>query len=399
MTKTKREPIAGSSLLIATRFVRSIGQGLMAVAFTLQLHALGWSAAAIGSLLAAALGGGVVFTGLSGPLSDRIGRRALLIWFEVAHAATAVLAALHPTVAVLGLASFVGQFGRGANGVAGPFGPVEQSWLAALSAAPAGGQEDGGRTFSVNAAMGFLGMGLGALLTMLPAGWGVAAQGQFLVVAAGAVAAGLILLVVPDPRTAPQPKAAQAVVRQENRMLMRLALANVMQGAGIGLSGPLIAYWFAVRFGATAALIGPVMAASFFLTAATTLLTGNLAARFGLVRTVVASRLIGLMMLLVLPFSPNFLVAGALFLGRGLFNRGTVGARNAFTMTLVRAERRGFAASVNAISMQVPRAVGPILAGVLFDSGAFALPFLLAAALQGGYIAVFGLGFRERRDA
>lgn len=389
MTETKRRPIAGSTLLIATRFVRSIGQGLMAVAFTLQLHALGWSAAGIGMLLAGALGGGVVLTGISGPLSDRIGRRRLLIGFEVAHMLTAVLAFWIPSLAVLALASFVGQFGRGANGVAGAFGPVEQSWLAAL-----GGQEDGGRMFSVNAAVGFLGMGLGSLLATLPVGWGMAAQGQFLVVAAGALVAGLILLVVPDPKLAPPPQTSSAVLHEENRMLTRLALANVMQGAGIGLAGPLLAYWFAVRFGATPAQIGPVMAASFFATAVTTLVTGGLAARFGLVRVVVMSRILGLLMLVALPFSPNFWVAGALYLARSLFNRGTVGARSAFTMNLVRAERRGFAASVNAISMQVPRAAAPILAGVLFDSGAFALPFLLAAVLQGGYIAVFGLGFR-----
>ncbi|MDE2334762.1 MAG: MFS transporter [Rhodospirillales bacterium] len=384
----------GRSLLIAARFVRSIGQGLMAVAFTLQLRALGWPAASIGTLLAAALAGGVVLTALSGPLSDRVGRRALMVAFEVAQALSAAAAAWQPSVAVLAVAAFVGQYGRGANGVAGPFGPVEQAWLAAL-----GGQEDGGKTFSVNAAMGFLGMGVGALLAMLPAGWELAAQGQFLVVAVGALVNAVILLAVPDPQAAPPPAAPARVVQQENRNLAKLALANALQGAGIGLAGPLLAYWFAVRFGVTPEQIGPVMAASFAATAATTFVTGTIAARFGLVRTVVASRILGLLMLLALPFSPNFAVAGALYLARSLFNRGTVGARSAFTMGLVRAERHGFAASVNAISVQVPRALGPILAGVLFDSGAFALPFVLAAALQAGYVAVFGLGFRDQPGA
>lgn len=363
----------------------------MAVAFTLQLAALGWSAAAIGALLAGALAGGVVLTGVSGPLSDRIGRRALLVGFEVAQVITAIAAARYPSVAVLSLASFVGQYGRGANGVAGPFGPVEQSWLAALR-----GQAHGGRTFSVNAAMGFFGMGLGSLMAMLPAGWGVAAQGQFLVVAAGAAICAAVLLVIPDPALPPPPPAPTTEIEHENSMLRRLALANALQGAGIGLTGPLISYWFADRFGATPAMIGPVMAASFGATALTTLVTGNIAARFGIVRTVVASRLVGLVLLVALPFSPTFLIAGAIYLARSLFNRGTVGARSAFTMNLVRAERRGFAASVNAVSMQVPRAIAPIFAGILFDTGTLALPFLLGAVLQGGYIAAFGLGFRGR---
>jgi MFS family permease len=394
MTETTRKPIQGRSLLIAARFVRSIGQGLMAVAFTLELHALGWSAAAIGTLLAAALAGGVVLTAISGPLSDRIGKRALLIGFELAQTVTAAAVFWHPSIALLSLASFVGQYGRGANGVAGPFGPVEQAWLAAL-----GAQRRGGQAFSVNAAMGFLGMGVGAMLAILPSGWGVAAQGQFLVVAAGGLVCAAILVVVPDPRLPPPPELAVSVVRQENRQLAKLAFANALQGAGIGLSGPLLAYWVAVRFGATPALIGPMMAASFVVTAATTFATGGIATRFGLVRTVVISRTLGLGMLLALPFSPNFAIAAALYLGRSLFNRGTIGARSAFTMNLVRPERRGFAASVNAISTQIPRAAGPILAGVLFDTGAFALPFLLAAGLQGGYILIFGLGFRGQENS
>ena len=42
-------------LLITTRFVRSVGQGALAVDFTLYLRALHWSAVAISAVLSAAL--------------------------------------------------------------------------------------------------------------------------------------------------------------------------------------------------------------------------------------------------------------------------------------------------------------------------------------------------------
>ena len=58
-------------LLLATRFVRSVGQGALAVDFTLYLRALHWSAVAISGVLSGALLVGVVLTLVAGPLSDR----------------------------------------------------------------------------------------------------------------------------------------------------------------------------------------------------------------------------------------------------------------------------------------------------------------------------------------
>ncbi|HVY14955.1 MAG TPA: MFS transporter, partial [Rhodopila sp.] len=66
-------------LLLTVRFIRSIGQGALAVGFTLYLHALGWSAPAISAVLSAALVLGVVLTLIAGPLSDRAGRRRFLL--------------------------------------------------------------------------------------------------------------------------------------------------------------------------------------------------------------------------------------------------------------------------------------------------------------------------------
>ena len=63
MTPKDRTPDDASRttrLLITTRFVRSIGQGALAVDFSLYLRALNWSAVAISAVLSAALLVGVV---------------------------------------------------------------------------------------------------------------------------------------------------------------------------------------------------------------------------------------------------------------------------------------------------------------------------------------------------
>jgi MFS family permease len=67
-----------------------------------------------------------------------------------------------------------------------------------------------------------------------------------------------------------------------------------------------------------------------------------------------------------------------------------VGARQAVGLKLVGSGRRGLAASLNAISMQVPRAIGPVIGGWLLEANLLALPFSVAAALQAGYLARTG---------
>lgn len=385
-------------LLLTIRFIRSIGQGALAVGFTLYLRALGWSAPAISGVLSGALALGVVLTLIAGPLSDRGGRRRFLFSYEVAQWLAGLAAAFSGAPAILWAAALVGGFGRGGNGSAGPFQPVEQAWMAqALTPA------ERGPVYSLNAALGFLGNAAGAVIAGSPAlmhgvlPGALAYRPLFLVSAVGSLLCCALILRTPDSEAVPPPEAPPTPRedRQENRLVLRLMVANVMNGAGVGATGPLIAYWFAIRFGEGPAEIGPLMAAGFLMAAAASIGAGSLTRWMGVVRAVVGMRLVGLALLIVLPFAPSFGLAAALYVLRGMFNRGTTGARSALNVSLVRARRRGFASSMGNVSMQVPRAISPMLTGVLFAAGDLALPFLIGAAFQGAYLALYYWGFRS----
>jgi MFS family permease len=392
------------ALLIGARAARSVGQGALAVDFALYLRALGWSGAAIGILLMASLLLATVLTAAAGPLSDRFGRKRFLIGYEVAYALAALAALSSSRSTVIVIAALIGGFGRGANGTAGPFAPVEQAWLA--QAVP---RQQRGRLYSGISATGFAGMAAGALLAALA---GVAAPHLgpvlahrllFAPVLLGSLLCLGFLAAAIDLPSAPPPAAAepeQAVRRGENALLLRLTVANALQGVGIGLTGPLIAYWFAERFGHGPGVIGPLMAAGFALATVMSLLTGRLAGQHGIVRVVVGMRLVGLALMVALPLVPSFPVAAAIYLLRSGFNRGTNGARQALSISLVRPHRGGFAASLSAISIQIPRAIGPVLAGALFDAGLLAAPFLAGAVFQAGFLWLYQVSFRdyERRS-
>ena len=385
-------------LLMVSRFVRSVGQGVTVASFALYLHALGFDGTVIGAILTAGLVFGAALTAVAGPLSDRRSRRTMLLLYEVASGIAAFAVMLTANETVLIVAATIAGFGRGANGAAGPFAPVEQAWIA---------REVDGATrrnaLSYNATVGFLGMAAGAALALLPSLFSgdVTLAGYRLLFAVPAVSSIIVVVALAlthephesDARPASPSPADHHITREENRQLRRLAIANTVNGFGVGMIGPLIAYWFALRYGKGLSTIGPALAVGFVLAACGSMLSGRLATRFGPVRAVLLMRGFGILSLAAMPFAPAFGVAVALYAIRSAFNRGTVGARQAVTADLTRAERRGTAASIQNLSLQIPRAVGPLIGGWLIHRGDLALPFLIAAALQAAYIVLYGLFF------
>ncbi|MEN6333206.1 MAG: MFS transporter [Phycisphaerales bacterium] len=253
-------------------------------------------------------------------------------------------------------------------------------------------------------------MGLGAFIAMLP---------SFLHAAVGHVLAYrllFLLVIIPSAINLvlfyraketyrgsgagtdlpPEEQARDARVRrQENKALLQLMFVNAFNGLAIGLTGPLISYWFALKFHVGPSYIAPVIAASFLLTAKLSYLTGRVSLRMGIVRPVVIGRLVGLILYAILPLIPVYWLASLIYLLRTVFTRGPAGAQQALAISIVREHRRGLASSLNVVSFLVPRSIGPGFSGRLLDLGMFGLPFYLAAGLQSVYLIGYARFFRE----
>jgi len=427
------DPVARG--LMSARFLRSMAQGALVVDFVLYLKALGWGAASIGLLLGATGVVGAVLLLAAGMLSDRFGRRPFLMGYQLASAVGALAVVVFPHSWVLVLTAVLLGYGRGANGAAGPFAPVEQAWLAA-SVSPAGRSQ----AFSLNAALGFLGMGFGTLIgSAVPlferylAGPAAYEPLFVLNLVVALVTTWMIARLHEPPRRAPEaagggpvpppipstpgapaheapPRAAKpeggasgtaetaGVTRRENVALTLLTTVNSINAIGIGLIGPLLPYWFAVRFGVGPEAIGSVYAVTFLLTAVSSVVTGEMGARVGVVRSIIGPRALGVLLLIAMPLMPAYGWAAGIYAVRSILNRGTAGTRQAFSMALVRDARRGLAGSLNALSFRLPSAVGAAAAGWLIGLGLLDLPFFIASGFQFAYVALFGTVLRRYED-
>lgn len=409
--------------LILVRGLRSLGQGALVVDLALYLKALHWSAVSIGGVLSSGGLFGALLILFIGVLSDRLGRKGFLIAYELLTMASALTALLSADKVLLFCAIIVAGFGRGASGGAGPFMPAEQAWLTTYVE-----RKNRGSVFSFNNAVGFLGMAIGALLGGTPHFLQAYLSQQasfypiFIFVLVLSFVQLLFILTIQEVRSGgEQPAAAEKkpdsattapnrfkkktepteeiqVRKRENKALLQLAGVTMLNGLAVGLTGPMMSYWFAERYHVSSAAIGGTIALSFVLTSISSLINGWLSGRMGMVSSTTRIRLIAVILMCLLPLAPTFGAATVIYVIRIALNRGTQGNRAALSASITRDHRRGTALSVNAFAMRMTAAAGPTVSGYLMELGEFALPFYLTAALQFGYTLLYQKLFRKYED-
>jgi MFS family permease len=119
--------------LFVLRILRSIPQGYLGIILPLYLALLGYSALALGTLLAFSAIAAALISMLTGVLSDRFGRKALIAIISLLFAVGDVGFAFARSFFWIVTFAAIGSIGRGgalAGGAWGPFYPAVQALVA-----------------------------------------------------------------------------------------------------------------------------------------------------------------------------------------------------------------------------------------------------------------------------
>lgn len=388
--------------LMLVNLIRSIGQGMMVVVLALYLDALGWSSVKIGTVLAAGGLLSVFLAPLVGIFSDRVGRKPFVLLSELSTAGCALIGILSINPVLLFIAITFSGFGKADAGSASPFAPAEQAWLASFIK-----PSERGKIYSLNNALSFFGMATGAMLVgtlsfgNLSLGISVYHLAFYSTFAFSIATAAIVVTVSGEPfnrKEKPMEKMTQIeevkITKEENTAILKLAGINVLNGIAIGLTGPMMAYWFSVKFGVSSAQIGGTLALTFFATGIISTFQAGISKKYGTVQSIVMVRYIACLLLVLMPLLSSYALVSILYILRTALNRGSQGAAQALSVSLTRGKRSGFASSINLLSMRLPISIGPYITGYLFGLGALALPFYLAAGLQGSFAYLYGKAFR-----
>jgi MFS family permease len=397
------------ALLFATRAVRLFAYGLLSVVLVLYLAELGHSEARIGTLLSATLlGDGVLSLWLT-THADRMGRRRMLVAGALLVLVAAVVFATARSFPVLLAAAIVGVLSPGGNEV-GPFLAIEQAALA-QRIRPARRTT----TFAWYSLAGSLATAAGALAggglvaALEAAGVGRLASHRAALLAYGVLGAALAVLFLLLSREVEAPPAAE---RRPARVLDPALGLGRSRGVVLRLSGlfaldafaggfvvqSFVAWWFHERFGASPATLGAIFFGANLLAGVSALGAGRLAARFGLVPTMVWTHLPSNVLLVLVPLMPTLPLAIAVLLLRFSISQMDVPTRQSYVMAVVEPGERAAAAGVTGIARTVGAGLAPAAAGPLYASAAASgLPFAVAGLLKIAYDLLLWRGFRAAR--
>lgn len=388
--------------LFMGRALRSLSLGYLNIIVPIYLVSLGYSAVRIGVVFTAGSLGSMALTAAVGLLADRFGRKPMLIALGLLTATSGALFAISQSFGVLLLAAAAGTIGRGggagSGGSFGPYFPAEQALIAEHA-----GDRRRTMAFGVVSLIGVLAGATGSLVATLPSllhlGFGLSSEtgerALFALTALLGVAMAIVILPVQERPRAPRASGAPRLGPATRRMLPRFLLTNATNGLAVGMLGPVVVYWFHVRYGATSAELGALYFLANIAAAPSNLMAPVLSKRLGAVNAVVAARSLAVLLLAAMAIMPSFWLAGAMLLLRTQVNTLSGPIRQSFLMGVVDEADRSTAAGISNLPLQALSSAGPTVAGQLMQSVWLELPILLAAGLQGVNAALYYAFFRN----
>ena len=159
----------------------------------------------------------------------------------------------------------------------------------------------------------------------------------------------------------------------------------------------LAAYWFHTRLGVPPAVLGSIFFGANILAGVSALLAARVAARIGLVQTMVFTHIPSNVLLMLVPLMPSLPLAVALLLARFSISQMDVPTRQSYTMAVVEPDERSAASGVTTIARSIGSAISPSLAGMLISASLLSLPFLLAGGIKIVYDLTLYLNFRAMK--
>lgn len=139
----------------------------------------------------------------------------------------------------------------------------------------------------------------------------------------------------------------------------------------------------ALLFAADIDTIGAIFFAANILAGISALLAARIAARFGLINTMVFTHIPSNVLLMLVPLMPTLPIAVFVMSLRFSISQMDVPTRQSYTMAVVAPDERSAAAGVTSIARSLGMAVSPALSGALLAGTiTFSAPFFIAGGLK-----------------
>ncbi len=370
--------------LVLARGLRGFADGMVSVLLASYLLDLGFSAGQVGVLITGTLIGSALLTLAVGVFGQFAAPRFILLGASGLMLATGLGFASFTEFWPLLLVAVIGTLNPSGGDVS-VFLPTEQAVLS-------GAAEGQSRTalFARYNLAGIFCAALGALFSGVPV---VIARSQdwdlldaqrvgFVVYAIVALLVGLIYRGMPKPYASGQGRRAAPLAKSRGVVLRLTALFSIDSFGGGFVVQSLLVLWLLQRFDLSVETAGVIFFTAGMLSAFSQLASAWLAARIGLIRTMVYTHLPANLFLIAAAFMPTAPLAIAFLLARTALSQMDVPARQSYVMSVVPPEERAAAASVTNLPRSFAAAFSPALGGLLLSHTSFGWPLVIAGVAK-----------------
>ena len=382
-------------LLFVARALRGFGDGFAIIVLPAYLSAIGFDAAEIGLVAAAALLGTAVFTLGVGFVAPRYDLRNLLIAGAALMICTGLAFAQAIVIWIVIAVAFFGTINP-STGDIGALIPLEHAMLTYGV-----GNERRTHVFARYSLIGALSMAVGALAAAAPdllAATGMERNAAFKLMfyayAVLGLACAAIYLCLPHAHAEQRPPAAP--LKELRTVVYKLAaLFSLDAFAGGFVVQSLLALWLFQKFDMSLGAASVFFFWTTVLSAFSYPLAAWIAKRIGLVNTMVFTHIPSSLCLIFAAFSSSLPVALGFLLVRSALSQMDVPTRSSYVMAVVTPPERPAAASVTAVPRSLASSLSPALAGALFSASFLALPLILCGTLKIIYDVALLFSFRH----
>ena len=388
------------TILFITRTTRLFAYGFVSVILALYLADIGLSGEKIGLLFTLALLGDAVVSLWITTRADRLGRRGMLILGAVLMILAGFVFAFTGNFVLMVIAATIGVISPSGKEI-GPFLSIEQAALSQIA-------KDEQRTHwfawynlagSFAGAVGALAAGVIARLLQ---DRGLTEVESYRVLVLGYAVCGAAMAILflrlsshieaSRGSLAPRSRTLFGLHRSKSIVMKMSVLFGLDAFAGGFIIQSMIAYWFYLKFGVSAEVLGAIFFATNLVAGVSALFAARIAKRIGLINTMVFTHIPSNILLCLVPLMPTLPLAITMLILRFSISQMDVPTRQSYTMAVVSEDERSAASGVTTIARSVGASVSPVFTGFFLASPTLlSLPFLLAGGLKIVYdILVYG---------
>ena len=361
---------------------------------------LGFSLTQIGAFLSAGVAGTAFFASLVSLISEKVGRRRLLVIFTLLSAVAGLAFVFTDDFLLLICVGFLGSIVGGA-GAGGVVQPLEKASLADTASSE--------KRTDLFALYGITAVGagaLGALAAGLPAiyqntfgmteihAYKAMFVGFTFFLSVGALTYGLLSSAVEVGGS--EQRWVNPLRLPSRRLIFTLTgLFSLDHFAGSLFMQSLAAYWFHIRFGMELESLALVFFFSQILAAISLWLAAKLANLIGLINTMVFTHIPASLFLIAAAFSPTATLAIIFWQLRAFFSRMDVPTRDSYTMSIVHRDERVAMAGINVVGRSIAGTAGPSVGTALWVAFSATVPLIGSAILKITYDLSLYFMFRK----